>query len=320
LARLPLVSPLDRALFLKAQPYLEGLPSSSLAAMAQYAEESFFAREQALFTRGAPPSKIHFLVSGGVRTQYAVGRASDLYSPGGIGLVERLAQSEEPPAVWALEDTLALSLDAGTFMQIIEDEFVVYLSIAMNLARAAMDALHGWGSKRPAEQGFPEDRLQETFAILDLVHRLFRAREAPFFQGSNLTVLTELLRFQEPRVLQADEVLFLEGSAVESMALLLDGTFVTSSCGGETLHPAGSMIGGWEVLAHQLRHETARAVTPARIIEIDRALFTDVLEDHFEFAIDYLGKLSRRLIELRFSVPQNVPPTKSGEVRRSEER
>jgi CRP-like cAMP-binding protein len=274
--------------------------------MAQYAEESFFAREQALYARGVRPSKIHFLASGGVRTQYAVGPISDVYSPGGIGLVEYLAQSEEPPAVWALEDTLALSLDASTFMQIIEDDFVLYLSLAMNLARATMDAQSGWGSKGPAEQGFSEDGLRETFAILDLVHRLFRSREAPFFRGSNLTVLTQLLRFQEPRVLQAGEVLYQEGSAVESMALLLDGTFVTLSDGGETLHPAGSMLGGWEVFTQQPRGETARAVTPGRIIEIDRTLFADVLEDHFEFAIDYLSKLSRRLIELRFSVPQTV--------------
>ncbi len=308
MARLPLVSPLDRALFLKAQPYLEGLASTALAALAQYTEESFFARKQAVYTRGVPPDKVYFLASGGVRIQYAADQPFDVLSPGGVGLVEHLAQSEEPPAAWALEDTLALSLDAGSFMQIIEDDFLLYMSIAGSLARATIEALNDWGSKRPAERGFSEDRLQETFATLNLVHRLALAREAPFFRGSNLTVLTELLRFQQPRVLRAGEPLFEEGGAVESMALILDGTFVTTSRRGETLHPVGSMLGGWEIFTQQARHETARAVTPARIIEIDRTLFTDVLEDHDEFAVDYLSKLSRRVIELRYSRPKEAAP------------
>ncbi len=309
MARLPLVSPLDRALFLKAQPYLEGLASTVLAALAKYAEESFFAREQPVYTRGVPPDKIYFLASGGVRIQYAASQPFDIFSPGGIGLVEHLVQSEEPPAAWALEDTLALSLDAGSFMQIMEDDFALYMSIASSLARATMEGLCGWGSKRPAERGFSEDQLKETFATLDLVHRLAQAREAPFFRGSNLTVLTGLLRFQQPRVLRAGDLLFEEGRAVESMALILDGTFVTTSGGGETLHPAGSMLGGWEIFTQQPRRETARALTPARTLEIDRTLFTDVLEDHYEFAVDYLSKLSRRVLELRFSRPEEAAPT-----------
>ncbi len=308
MARLPLVSPLDRALFLKAQPYLEGLASTALAALAKYTEESFFDRHQPVYARGAPPDKIYFLASGGVRIQYATGRPFDIFSPGGIGLVEYLAQSEEPPAAWALEETLALSLDADSFMQILEDDFVLYMSIASSLARSSMEALCGWSSKRPAERGFSEDRLKETVATLDLVHRLAQAREAPFFRGSNLTVLTELLRFQQHRVLRTGELLFEEREAVESIALILDGTFVTTSGGGETIHPAGSMLGGWEIFTQQPRRETARALTPARTIEIDRTLFTDVLEDHSEFAVDYLRKLSRRVLELRFSRPEEATP------------
>ena len=68
------------------------------------------------------------------------------------------------------------------------------------------------------------------------------------------------------------------------------------------------MLGGWEIFTQQPRRETARAVTPARTIEIDRSLFTDVLEDHYEFAVDYLGKLSRRVLELRFSRPEEATP------------
>ena len=64
------------------------------------------------------------------------------------------------------------------------------------------------------------------------------------------------------------------------------------------------MLGAWEILSNQPRRETARARVTSRVIEIERALFTDVLEDHFEFAADYLGKLCRRVVELRSSLDQ----------------
>ena len=139
--------------------------------------------------------------------------------------------------------------------------------------------------------------------MLDLVHRLAAAREAPFFADSNLTVLTELLRFQQPRIVDRGEVLWAQGNAVESMALILDGGLMSACDQAATLHPAGSMLGAWEIFSQQPRRETARAIETSRIIEIDRMLFIDVMEDHFEFAIDYLQKLCRRLVELRTGRP-----------------
>lgn len=301
MSRLPLVSPLDRAVFLKAQPYLSGLPSTAIAALAQHTEERFFSAKEVVYEAGVPPAHVYFLASGGVRTQYEGSPPFDISSPGGIGLIEHLAGSERPPSARALEDTLALSVDVSSLMQIVEDDFVLYMTLARNLALAATQAVSEQGSEGLPERGFPEDRLQETYATLDLVHRLAQAREAPFFEGSSLTVLTELLRFQEPRVLPQGATLWKQGSPVESMVLALDGTFVTTRAGVETVHPVGSMIGGWEIFTGQPRFETAQAVTAARTIEIDRALLADVLEDHFEFAIDYMSKLCRRVIEVRFS-------------------
>ncbi len=302
MTRLPLVSPLDRAVFLKAQPYLSGLPSTVVAALAQHTEERFFSAKEVVYEAGIPPAHVYFLASGGVRTQYEGSPPFDISSPGGIGLIEHLAGSERPPSAWALEDTLALSIDVNSLMQIVEDDFVLYMTLARNVAIALTQAVSEQGARGLPECGFPEDRLRETYATLDLVHRLVQARAAPFFEGSNLTVMTELLRFQEPRVLPEGTTLWKEGSSVESMALIVDGTFVTSRAGVETVHPAGSMLGGWEIFTSQLRFETAHAATAARTIEIDRALVADVLEDHFEFAVDYMSKLCRRVIEVRFSL------------------
>ena len=302
MARLPLVSPLDRALFLKAQPYLAGLPRSSIAALAQHTEERFFSPSEVVYEDGVPPANIYFLASGSVRTQYHGTPPLDLSSPGGVGLIEHMARSPRPPATWALEDTLALSVDVASFMQIVEDDFFLYLSLVRNLAIAINLSLSQQTEIGLPELGFPEYALHQTYATLDLVHRLAQAREAPFFKGSNLTVLTELLRYQEPRILADGGVLWREGDHVGSMVLVLDGMFVTTNSEHETLHPVGSMLGAWEIFSGEPRLESARATTAARTIEIDGSHFADVLEDHFEFATDYLRKLCRRVIEIRLAV------------------
>jgi len=300
MARLPLVSPLDRALFLKAQPYLEGLPPRAIAALGQYTEERSFGRGEVVYEAGQATDHIHFLSSGRMRTQYPAAEPFDVAAPGGIGLVECLAESEAPPRVWAVEETFALSLGAGELVQLMEDDFLLYETLARSLARVGLDELRTQPPSRRAEPGFPPGPADASSGSLDLVHRIARAREAPFFRGSDLTVMTELLRFEEPRILEAGELLWERDSPVESLALVLDGGFVTSDGEQETRQPAGAMLGAWEVFSSEERYEDARAETRARVIEIDRTLFSDLLEDHFGFALDYLGKLARRLIALRY--------------------
>lgn len=302
MARLPLVSPLERALWLRAQPYLEGLSARVTAALAQHTEERAFSRGEEIWAAGEPPEQIYFLSSGAVRTTYEGARAFDLSAPGGIGFVEHLGGSGAPPAVRTLEETIALSIEVGTVLQLMEDEFDLYMTFARSLSRAAMAELATHSPSERPEPGFRADAQRKRFGTLDLVQRIARAREAPFFHGSNLTVMTQLLRFQEPRTLQPGEALWEQGAPVESMALLLDGTLATSCAEGESEERAGAMLGAWELFAYETRQRATRATCAARVLEIDRSLFMDVLEDHSEFAIDFLSKLSRRLIDLRFGL------------------
>ena len=303
LARLPLVSPLDRALFLKAQPYLEGLPSRAIAALAEYSEERSFSTGDVVYQAGEAPDRIYFLASGSVQTCYPGAPPFDLEAPSGIGIIEYLVGSEVPPRVQALADIFALSVRAAELIQLVEDDFGHYATLARGLSRALQGELAAADVARRAERGFADGQQVETYANVDLVHRIARTREAPFFEGSNLTVMTELLRFQEPRVLGPGELLWDIGSAVESLVLVLDGDFVTWCDSVETPQPAGSMLGAWELFSGESRREGARAGTAARIVEIDSTHFTDVLEDHFGFAIDYLSKLCARLLALRFGRP-----------------
>jgi CRP-like cAMP-binding protein len=299
MASLPLVSPLDRALFLKAQPYLAGLPSSTLAALAEHSDEREFQAGESIYRADESPRAIHFLSAGAVRIQYASVAPFDLEAPAGLGLMDHLARPEVLPDVSALRETQTLCLGLDAMMQILEDDFLLQLAIARSLSQIIVASQRALGARRPREPGFPSDRRPATPDRLDLVERLVWARSSPFFQDSSLTVLTELFRFQGPRAIAAGETLWRRGEPVESMALVLDGRFAGLCGAHEHEIPAGAMPGAWELFSLAPRRETVRAETSGWVVEIDRTHFTDVLEDHFEFTLDYLGKAAREVLALR---------------------
>lgn len=334
---LPLVSPIDRALFLKAQPYLAGITPQMIAVLAAHSEEREFRPQETVFAAGVLPDTIFFLSTGGVRIEYA-GTPSktvfDVKAPGGVGLMEYLACSEQPPAVRATAQTQALGVDPRIFMQLVEEDFTLYQSIARTLGGAILDARNALGPRRPPEKGYPGGATGPLPESLDLVQKLVRAREAPFFRSSNVTVMTELLRFQQPRRLDAGETLWEAGDPVSSIALVLEGhctaTAPRTRGGGapKSVHrgnrepagrqsresiayPAGSVLGAWELFGVESRAETAKAEGDTWILEIDRIHLTDVLEDHFEFALDYLEKLASEVVALRSmqSLPESRDET-----------
>lgn len=298
MARLPLVSPLDRALFLKAQPYFEGLAPNLLALLASHGEEEFFPAGAWLRRAGDPIERIHFFGSGSLAIDHAFeGRRGsvEILPPGAIGLADHFARTPVPPAARATADTLCLTLATADLDQILEDHFALVHTIARASCDSVVDARKSLASARSDETGFdPEDGL-DTPATLDLVQRLARARRAPFLKGTNLTLLAELIKLDEPERVAPGEALWREGDPIDRMTLILDGRFRTDGCYGTARAGAGAMLGAWEIAATGSRFEGWVAEIPSRVLSIERELFVDLLEDHFELAEAYLRRVSEQV-------------------------
>jgi signal-transduction protein with cAMP-binding, CBS, and nucleotidyltransferase domain len=300
MARLPLVSPIERALFLKAQPYLEGLSSSVLAVLASYTEERFYPAGAVIREASSPVERVVFLGSGAVE----VAGPSDLppqvvriEAPGAIGLSHHFAGAESPPRIRAVVDTLCLELATVDLDQILEDHFPLLLEMARTSCAQAVLTFKSLGDARPPEAGFEKVDSRETPVSLDLVQRLARAKHAPFFHETNLAVLSELFRFDTPQRMQTGERLWAEGDPVDEMALVLDGGFRTEGRFGVRRAPSGATLGAWEILDEPKRFEGWVAEAPSRVLPIRKDLFIDVLEDHFEFAQGYLQRVSQKILD-----------------------
>ncbi len=295
---LPLVSPLDRILFLKAQPYLAEQPPEVLTVLAYYTEERHYRGGQPVREAGDRVDRISFLAQGHVD----VGGRDDaeaarrIGAPGVVGLVHHFAGVERPPAVRAGADTLCLELRVGDLDQILEDHFSLLLGFARRTGDEALRAGRALGSARPDEPGFDEATRSGTPVQLDIVHRLAQARRAPWFRGTNLTVLGQLTRFETIERLAPGQALWKTGDPIDRMALVVDGSFESDGPFARCRAREGALVGALEILSEAPRLEGWVARTPSRVLTIRRDLFVDLLEDQHDFAREYLGRCSERAI------------------------
>jgi CRP-like cAMP-binding protein len=298
--RLPLVSPLDRALFLKAQPYLDGLTSNVLAALASYTEERFYPAGEPIRRAGSLIDQVIFLASGRVYVEgppEILSHGMRIEAPGAVGCAHHFAGSKLTPSVHALDDTLCLEIAVEDLAQILEDHFPLLLQMARTSCEQAVMSTIALGDARPPEAGFEDVDQLETPVQLDLVHRLARAKRTPIFRYTNLTVLGELFRSNDPRFVSEGEKLWAKDDPVDWMAFVLDGCFRTDGSCGASIAPSGAMIGAWEILVETPRMESWIAERPSRILPIRKDLFIDLLEDHLEFAEAYLKRINQQVVD-----------------------
>ena len=300
MSRLPLVSPLDRVLFLKTQPYLAGVSPSVLTALASYTEESVYRAGATIREPGAPVDRIVFIGGGQIEvggTTAGDHASRSISAPGAIGFAHHFAPAYDAPAVRARTDAMCLEIDVDDLDQILEDHFSALMQVAETTCLQATLTMRALGDRRPPVVGYSQPTRGQTPSELDLVARLALLKQVPFLAGTNLGVLSELARFDPPRSLNVGEVLWREGEVIDRMVVVLDGAFRSQGRFGSVLSPAGATIGANEMFLEEPRFEGWVAHEPSRVISIERELFIDVLEDHFEFAQTYLGRVSSYLIE-----------------------
>lgn len=291
MARLPLVSPLDRILFLKAQPYLIGQTPEVLTALASYTEDRYHAAGSVVRPASKGLEEILFLAEGAVDI---VGqRLRRIEAPGVIGIPHAATRASDVPEIRSVEDTLLLAIATDDLDQILDDHSALLMNFSLRTAEQVLAVERALDADRPGISGFaPEDDIG-TPIELDLVHRLARARRAPFFENTNLSVLGQLIRYEDERRIQPGESLWEIGDPIDSMTLVLDGSFESRGPFPVTSASAGAVIGAYEILGDGRREEGWVALEPSRVLGVSRNHFIDVFEDHPEFARAYHAYCAR---------------------------
>ena len=177
------------------------------------------------------------------------------------------------------------------------------IGFARRGAEEAEIALEQLGRARGDEPGYDTTRPPITPAQLDVVERLAQARRTPFFANTHLTVIGRLIQDDAIEILSAGNLLWSEGDPIDRMAFVVDGQLSRVSPTPARKAPAGAVLGAREILSEGGRSETWKADSMVRLLSIGREDFLDALEDHFDFALEYMRFCSADTISAWSNTP-----------------
>jgi CRP-like cAMP-binding protein len=298
--RLPLVSPLERALFLRAHRLLRGVSSPVVAAVAANTREVFVRKGAVIRKQDEPVDTLYFLVEGKIRVQHGDGLRFAIEPPGGAGLLWALAEREGGPAFIAEADTVVLEMPLDPFFDILEDHFQLVLQLYEVLAAdlSGLEEKLGRPPRLPEPPSPPPPLPSEP---LELVERLLWASRCPAFEAVNLNAVAELVRVHPEIRLAPGDILWKRDDPADFLALITHGVIDCTSPHAYRNFRAGPavVIGVDDAIAGRSHAYTATAETPALAIRIDRQTYLDVLEDNIDLAFRGLKYFAATILETR---------------------
>jgi CRP-like cAMP-binding protein len=275
---------MDRALFLRAQPYFSDLDASILATIATYSEERFLRPGEWLQQEGAEVRRLALLAEGEVSLLRGGETLKRISSPGGVGIIASLADARWTPGVVAIRPTVYLDLSIRDFFQILEDRFPFVLQIVRVLAR-----------ERP-EQVVRAERPRDVLVEPGLIGNIVVARRNPLFADMNLIALVELLRTATEIPLGPGSLELPSEGRGDAISLLVDGRMSAGPSSDAVALAPGDVV-GLDAVFGAGSGATWVARSPGRLLQIPRARYLDVLEDHFPAARALLRHLARRTMD-----------------------
>lgn len=297
-------------LYFRTVPALESLSSTHLGAIAQHAEEEFFPEETFLLHPGRPREAFFVIVQGKVSVRAPTGR-EEIRGPGeAVGFLHLLGRSEEELEARALWDTVALRVDWDAHLDVCERYFPILEAHMEFLARRCQEETDRQrvGGNDPARPFSPSPAHSDperspaatSGTSLNLVQRLVALHRCMAFPSTNMDALAELARHLHEVRIRPGRDFWKEGEPSGSFLLVVSGGVVRESPEGtwrQEFGP-GEVVGQTEALSGLPRRSRLRAQTPTVALEVALEALFDILEDHFNMAVDFTAELARELTRL----------------------
>jgi CRP-like cAMP-binding protein len=298
---IPTVGPVERALALRSLPLFRALPAREVSVLAQLLREQAIPRGRQLQSAGSRVSALHLLTDGRVRIERDGAPATSLEAPQALGLIELLAGAPARLTVTADTNVMALVIDRGALLDVLEDQFLLVLHLR--------DALGGELAARQADLGrydlprteaVPMEPAAVGSTALDLVQALLWLEQIPELRALGVAVLAALLGEEPTTRFAAGELLLAAGTEATRFLVLVEGDVVCTAADGATSFRAGrgDALGRDAVLAGLAHPYSAVAETAGIAIPVDAQVFWDQAEDNFQVALAALSMSARRLLWL----------------------
>ncbi len=290
------VGPLDRVLYFRTVPAFERLTSTELAAIAQHAEEEIYPAGSMLFRVGEPADAIFLLIDGLVSVTQG-DRAVRQLGPGEVvGFLELLARTGEDLEVRVERDTLALKLDWEAQLDVCEQHFGVLLGYIRYLSLRTIRE-----SAVPAPNGGrgPVAPAMRQMGALHFVSRVLALQQCTVFPTGATDALSELARHVTRLDWNAGDTIWRAGDSADHFLSIVSGR---ARCAGGRDHAGQAertqpdILGMHETLAGMARWFDVTAADDLTALKIETEPFLDILEDHFDLAIEFTSLMARGVL------------------------
>jgi len=285
----------ERTIYLRSIPVAAELPPSLLHLIASQLRERRFEDGDAMMREGEAVPCLLLLTSGACRLVKADKEIGRLEPPQSLGFLNIIARTPGGYDAFAEGPTVALTLDADTIYELMEEHFVFLLAV---LRYAAERLLYEMQELPEEALGMPyaEIPFEVTDEPLNFVERILYLRQVGVFRTTNLNALAELSQEMHERRYEPGEVLWKPGDATPFSDFIVRGELQCETPDGRRFtYGPGTVAGGVEGLAAKTRWYTATAKTPMVVIRGSTDELLDVIEDNFELGLDFVTMIARGL-------------------------
>lgn len=294
-----LVSTLERVLFLKRISELRDFPSTELAHLAQYARERSFRKGDRVSRLEERMGSVHAVIEGRFHIRGGEYGEEFIGPSQALGFLSVLGQSDEGLEATAKVDTLTLEIDRESLADVFEDHFHILHSQIRSLAELILRERMKIPEGTYLAPGL--GKMPDAGSGMDLVQRLLYMHNVDFVKPGNIDAWVEMASHMSELHFAPETVLWEREDPSGFMYLIVEGEVHGVLGNGKGYFRAGPgyPLGNTESQCGKPRWYQALTRTQVMVLRGETDFFIDLLEDHFQRAMDFLASMARNIVSIR---------------------
>jgi CRP-like cAMP-binding protein len=248
-----------------------------------------------LFSEGEPHEFVYLLVKGRLRLDRR-GAAPWIYArPGEVGALSLAEDRASLRTGVALTETHLVRTRIDAILDLFEETFVLgrrAINTGLGRLHSLLDALEG-------EAHFPEHEPRVNAPLpdgsLDLVERLLFLMDVEGLREAGVQTLVELAASTFEVRLEEGELIYPQGSPLDTAYVIAEGEVVTTRAGSaaKLVFGRGSVVNWGPGLSRSLLNWQAHATRPTRTLVFPMQDWSDAMEEHFSLLLSTLNAIGR---------------------------